>query len=79
MALEMNAFRTGDEQFSAGDECIENVPSNFSHRHTLLATSNFQTELNYVELISKNGCYHAVEIQKVSRCTMASLVALNWS
>ena len=31
---EMNAFRAGDEHFSARDERVENALSNFSHKHT---------------------------------------------
>ena len=45
LVLETNAFHAGDEHFSAGNECIENVRSNFSHAHTQLATSDFQTVL----------------------------------
>ena len=34
LTLEANAFRAGNEYFSAGDERIENVRSSFSDTHT---------------------------------------------
>ena len=37
-ALEINALHAGDEDFSAGDEHVENMHSSFSH--TQLATSD---------------------------------------
>ena len=67
----------GDEHFSAVDERVENTCSNFIHMHTQLATTNFQTEL-MSSSPSKTGAI-AGEIQKVCRCTMAFLVALNLS
>ena len=39
LTLEANAFRAGDEYFSAGDERIEKARSSFSHTHTQLAWS----------------------------------------
>ena len=38
MVLERNIFGARDEHFSAGDEHVENVHSNFSHTHTQLAS-----------------------------------------
>ena len=39
-------FGTSDERFSAGDEHVESVRSNFSHTQTAtLATSDFQAKL----------------------------------
>ena len=50
--MKTNAFCTGDKYFSAGDDCVENVPANFTHTATI-ATSDFQTDLTaYVEMIA---------------------------
>ena len=45
LVLETDAFCAGDKHFSAGDERVENECSNFSHTHTQLATSDYQTKL----------------------------------
>ena len=75
--LEANTFRAGDEYFSAGDERIEKVHSNFSHTHTdslvytrlQLATTDFQAEFMlrwlYIATYLGNGRYHVSGIQKV--------------
>ena len=64
MALETNAFHTGDEHFSAGGKCVESTrlaTSDFLVSYTarvrLHETSNF--------LASENSCYHAAEVKKV--------------
>ena len=68
---------SGDEHFGDGDERVENALSNFNHTHT--ASYQWLPNKTYVKLISENGRYHAAEIQKVSRCTTMSSIALNWS
>ena len=50
LAIETNAFRSGDERFSAGDEGVENPQTSATHTHNThthnyIATSNFQTDL----------------------------------
>ena len=40
-------FRAGNEQFSAGDECVENTRSNFSHTHTAIVPATFKQTLSY--------------------------------
>ena len=70
-------FNAGDEHFNAGDERVENACSNFCHIH--IARYQQLPSKIYVDLIFENGCYPALEIQKVSSCTAVSSVALNWS
>ena len=50
--------------------------------YTKLATTNFTTGLMSRCLLVKathlkNGCYHAEEIEKVSRCKIVSSIAIN--
>ena len=64
IVLETSVFRAGDEQFSAGDERVENarvwlkycilcvwLKFDFSHTHTQLATSDFQIDLRSRRLL----------------------------
>ena len=44
LVLETNMFHAGDEHFSAGDKRVKKAHLSFSHTHTQLTTSNFQTE-----------------------------------
>ena len=44
VVLQMNALHAGDKYFSAGGEHFENASLSFSHGHTQLATSDFQTK-----------------------------------
>ena len=53
LMLEVNTFRAGDEHFSTGDDCIENVHSSFSHTHT--ASYQRFTSRIYVKMIIYNS------------------------
>ena len=91
LVLEMNGSHAGDERLSVWDECVEKTRLSFSHTdntHTNTQLYSYQQLPNrfYVEMIAivtatylRNGCCHVEEIQKVSRCTTAFLVALKWS
>ena len=52
--METHLFRAGGEHFSAGDEHIENMRSNFSHTDT----ASYQQLPNkpYVEMIATHRC-----------------------
>ena len=49
--LEANAFRAGDEYFSAGDTRIENARSSFSHIHAASLVYERLPSRIYVEII----------------------------
>ena len=88
LTLGSSTFDVGDEHFSDRDERIENACLSFSHTHTHTHTASYQRLPSsiYVEIIAlvtatylQNGHYHIERIQKVSRLTTVSSVALNWS
>ena len=71
LALETNVFHAGDEHFSAGDACVENVRSTFSHTHSY-SYQRLSSRI-YVKMIAivtasylRNERYHVEEIQKES-------------
>ena len=54
----MNTFNAGNEYFSAGDERIENVRSNFSHTHAVVSPTVNQVNFicNVTSCFQHNGC-----------------------
>ena len=55
--LETNVFHVGDEDSSAGDDCVENMSLNFSHTHTHTVASYQQhSSRTYVKMIASH-CY----------------------
>ena len=76
---------TTNTLFSAGNMNVlkTRALASATHTHSQLPVTSKQNCVKIIALVTatylRNGCYYAEEIQKVSRCTTASLVGLNWS
>ena len=81
LALETNVLRAGNEHFSAGDESVENT---FQTSATHTASYQRLPNRTYVKMVASHSCslpktgdsYHAADIQKLTRGTTVSSVAL---